>query len=583
MRNKLMMSIRGKFMVFVILTMSFLGIILTGVSIFQQGKILESLERALIARGQFLSDSISAQSVLGIFLNDTAGLKKITSDSVADIDKKYFAYIAISDGENELLAGKPMADIPIDVTNLARASNSPETKMYFVNNKRYCEFIAPVFSKKQEAASEEMGLFGMDDEKIGNKNTSREKIGVVRFGMLFNDIDVQAQRLLITNLLLLVFVVIICTVMTFFFFTSLITVPTRELIHVATAAAGEGDLTQTVKEAKSGDEIGLLLSAFNVMIENLHNIVFEARKNSFRINNMSQDLSSTAEEMNASTEEISSTIQSISRQIVEHAESMNGTSEIIKRLDTSVKQVAKNAAEGVNAADQTSELARKGTGASEEAVERIKKINSVANEMSNVVGKLGERSVQVVKIVGVITSIADQTNLLALNAAIEAARAGDAGRGFAVVAEEVRKLAENSAKAAEQIGGLISSINEETEIAVKSVQEASKEVGEGISIIEDVKLSLSSILKAAEYTAAQVKQITVAAQNQLDNTKEVNKAIEGVSISANKSIASAQEASSSIEGMSASMQEMSGNTQELSQVASTLQKTVEKFKVKEDV
>ncbi|MFH1459704.1 MAG: HAMP domain-containing methyl-accepting chemotaxis protein [Candidatus Omnitrophota bacterium] len=572
MKQNYSLGIREKFMFFVIGIMFLLGIVLTSVSILQQKNILDKLEAALIAKGTFLSSSLASRSVLSIFLNDTKTLENLVAGIQKDRD---ISYLVIEDAKGNKLAGLAIPDIPVAISHKTIKSQGPTTEMFKIKGERFYEFSMPVFSKQNDG-QDEMGI--LEIEEAAENNT--EKIGSVRIGMSFKNIDLQSKLLIVRSLILMVLVVIICAIINYYFFTSIVTAPISALIEVASAAAGEGDLTRSVKEINSKDEIGLLLSAFNVMIESLHDIVSEARNSSIKINSMSQDLSSTAEEMNASTEEISSTIQEISKDIVKHAQRMRGTSSIVEKLNSSVKQVTQNAAEGANATQETTVLAKKGKDASTEAVERIKRINVVAKKMAGVVGKLGERSVEVVRIVEVITNIADQTNLLSLNAAIEAARAGEAGRGFAVVAEEVRKLAENSAKAAEQIAGLIRTIQNETIQAVESVQKASEEVEGGISIIEDVRSSLDSILKAAEHAANQVQQIATASDSQLGNTKDVNEAIAGVSVSAEKSISSAETASSAIEQMSASMQEMASNTQELSEMASILQKIVKKFKVK---
>ncbi len=351
------------------------------------------------------------------------------------------------------------------------------------------------------------------------------------------------------------------------------------LTKEAAAKIALGDLTQELK-ITSHDEIGELSGVFNALSKGINDIVVQIRKTSESVNNLAQGLSSSTEEINASTQGVSATIQVINKGVEKQASRLEATSGIMEKMIASVKEVAANAQDGAEASQGTTDLAQQGMEASSEAVERIISINKVANDFANIVEKLGERSKEIGRIVDVITNIADQTNLLALNAAIEAARAGEAGRGFAVVAEEVRKLAENSAQAAKQIGGLIRTIQDETSKAVVSVQTTSKEVEGGRVIIDKVRDGLEHILEAAKGSAGKVGLIVQATEMQLDNSKEVSKAVVEVANIAKDSVSSTEDVTCSIEEMTASMQEMSGTAQELANMASVLQKLVQKFNVR---
>lgn len=361
-------------------------------------------------------------------------------------------------------------------------------------------------------------------------------------------------------------------------FTGRLIRPISLLTAYAKEISETGNLTKQVS-VRSNDEIGTLAEAFNQMILNLRVIVSETGKASLKVNDLAQRLSTSTEEMSASTEEISAALEQINAGITEQTEKTSSTSEIMSTMVETVRMVYESARLGEAVTDKTHTLVQQGTDNSTKAVERITKINVAANDVKNLVVALGERSEKIGKILEVITEIAVQTNLLSLNAAIEAARAGEAGRGFAVVAVEVRKLAENSSKSAEEITRLIREIQKETTQAVTSVQIATQEVAEGNLIIESVRKAFDEILMAADNSANQVKQIALAAQEQLDHTKEVSKSIDEINNISASSAGASKEILGSVSEVVTNAQDLTSTADELASMAGNLQSLVDRFKV----
>ena len=148
-----------------------------------------------------------------------------------------------------------------------------------------------------------------------------------------------------------------------------------------------------------------------------------------------------------------------------------------------------------------------------ETINGMRRIADVVNKSGDAVRNLGSSSERIGEIVAVIEDIASQTNLLALNAAIEAARAGEQGRGFAVVADEVRKLAERTARATKEIAGMIKEIQTTTCDAVSSMEEGQGEVTNGIHLAESAGEALTVIVTEAQKVTAMVTQIARPPEN----------------------------------------------------------------------
>ena len=195
-------------------------------------------------------------------------------------------------------------------------------------------------------------------------------------------------------------------------------------------------------------------------------------------------------------------------------------------------------------------------------------VSSIAQveKESIVMGKsleaLGTQAKDIGEIMGVINDIADQTNLLALNAAIEAARAGEAGRGFAVVADEVRKLAEKTMQATQQVGNAITSIQRGTDESLRAMQTSSSIVSHSAELAGQAGTALDRIEGMVDKTADQVRTIAAATEEQSATAEEVNNSTGAVSHAAD-SVSSAalrsREAVAALLGLAKHLEEIINN------------------------
>lgn len=214
-----------------------------------------------------------------------------------------------------------------------------------------------------------------------------------------------------------------------------------------------------------------------------------------------------------------------------------------------------------------------------QAVAQIKNIAEQVKVSADVVGTLGKRSSEIGSIVETISNIAGQTNLLALNAAIEAARAGEAGRGFAVVADEVRKLAEQSALAAQNITQLVNDIQRDTDMAVESISEGSQSVSDGAAIVTATGEAFRLIEEQVELLNGTVEKSTAAIETLNAATHELADNMERVMDSSRIATDEAQSVSAATEQQAAAMHEISDANNHLAELAKTLSAEVKKFKV----
>jgi methyl-accepting chemotaxis protein len=309
-----------------------------------------------------------------------------------------------------------------------------------------------------------------------------------------------------------------------------------------------GDLTVEVVPQSERDAIG---NAIATMVTNLRAIVGEATQAAGAMSSASHQMATTSEEAGRAVGEI--------------ANAIGGVAQGAERQVRVVEQARASTADTSRTADHAADLARQGIEAAERADEAMRAVRDSASAVSETISQLASKSGQIGGIVDTITGIAGQTNLLALNAAIEAARAGDQGRGFAVVAEEVRKLAEESQRAAATIAGLIFDIQSQTKHAVDAVDDGAERTEDGVATVAFARQAFEAIGTAVEEMRSRIQQIVEA-------TAEV-------ALVAEQASASTEQVSASTEETSASTQEIAASAQELAHTAEELDRLVRVFKV----
>ncbi|WP_158553337.1 methyl-accepting chemotaxis protein [Peribacillus saganii] len=343
-------------------------------------------------------------------------------------------------------------------------------------------------------------------------------------------------------------------------------------------ASNEGDLTSRI-EIQSNDEIGELAQSFNRMMNKLHQLIQQVASNAEQVAAASEQLTASAEQTSKASEQISSTIQQVATGTESQVRSAAETSQTVNEISIRAQQIASNSHQAANTATEALDKAGEGDASIQTAINQMNSINVTVNGLGKVITELGERSKEIGQITEVITGISAQTNLLALNAAIEAARAGEQGKGFSVVAEEVRILAEQSSDSAQQISQLISMIQTETNKAVSSMQQATKEVIGGIEVVETAGISFKQIKHSISDVAGQIKEVSSAVQHMSAGTDQMVHSVKLITEMTEMTSAGTQEVSAATEEQLASMEEISYSSASLSKMAEELQMVVGRFKV----
>lgn len=348
----------------------------------------------------------------------------------------------------------------------------------------------------------------------------------------------------------------------------------HELISVS-----QLDLTKADVPATINDEIGDMANVLIKMRHELKSIVNQLNSNGEVVATASQQLSATVTENLQAVEMVANSVGEIAAAAHHNSDNITNISATLQEVAAGAQEISSRAGEVNAGAHEAVSEAHHGMTMLDEVVTQNETINQSMSDITEVTSKLAKASDDIKGIVDVISNIAGQTNLLALNAAIEAARAGEAGRGFAVVAEEVRKLAEQSSSATQDIANIISNMSNEITFAVSTADKARQEVAKGKDAAVNTQKGFESIIEKLDTVRAGIEQIAAAVNQTAKGTQSMVAGIQNISAVAEQSAANAQSVAASSEEQTASMHEVNANADTLARSSSELHDIVQKFKI----
>jgi len=310
----------------------------------------------------------------------------------------------------------------------------------------------------------------------------------------------------------------------------------------------QGDLTVTVKTDASNSDS--LLSSLANMLQNLRTMMQGVGTSAQQVTNESRSIAHAARE-----------VAKASHAQVDATSSMSAA---IEQMTVSISHISDSARETEVNSTRSAELAKQGESSVTFASSEMGKIAGTVKHASGQIRELANRANEIASIANVIKDIAAQTNLLALNAAIEAARAGEQGRGFAVVADEVRNLAERTAQATVQIEKMITTIQNDTVLAVSAMEEIGPQVQIGVDLAQSAATLLRDIREGANITLDRIREVA-------NSTREQSSASNDIAVTVEQIAQMVESTSTSISGTAKS-------AERLDHLASELNNVVERFR-----
>ncbi|MBS4097185.1 MAG: methyl-accepting chemotaxis protein [Sulfuricella sp.] len=329
-----------------------------------------------------------------------------------------------------------------------------------------------------------------------------------------------------------------------------VTGPLGKMREAIVGVEKDGDFTRRIPHG-GDDEVGQTADSFNELMDTLQTMLRDVLGNVEKVSDAARTLAATSTQVAASSARSS-----------EAASTMAAT---VEEVTVSISHITESAHEALTISQKSGELSAQGGDIIHDTAAEISRIAETVSETSHTIEELGQQSNQISSIVQVIKDVADQTNLLALNAAIEAARAGEQGRGFAVVADEVRKLAERTTKATEEITQMIGAIQSSAQAAVTGMGGTVTRVGSGVALAERAGNAINEIRSGSNQVVNVVNDISSALAEQRSASNDIASHVENVARMSEENSAAAGESA--------------GAARYLEELADTMRASVSRFKL----
>ena len=342
--------------------------------------------------------------------------------------------------------------------------------------------------------------------------------------------------------------------------------------------AESGNLLARADE-KYKDELGFLQRGFNRMLEQMGQIIASVQREADEVAAVAEQLASAAEQLNATGTEFATTARDMSTQLQRQRDyTQTGSQQTAQALAASegLRQRSEQMEHDARALVDSAELSRDAIG---RAAGALVSIGQRVRDSATTVGALGDTSEKVGDFVEAVSRIARQTNLLALNAAIEAARAGEHGKGFAVVAEEVRKLAEESGRAAKDVAAMITTVRDTIASAVQSMSEGERDVRNVGQVAAEATQALGTMLDGISRMAEVVATTANVSRTQSATMSGLSTAIQSVETVSDDTAARAEVAAHLAAQQTTALDGLSQSSQQMAELADRLRQSISRFAV----